>query len=198
MARKNERVSLLKVVDGDTVVIGAHNGLFSNKAKEERIRLYGIDAPESDQAGGHDATKHLKKLLGRNNAVWLERYETDRHGRTVGLLYPHKGKKLESYNWMMVRDGHAHAYMTAPEDRERFRAAQTEAKRKHRGIWKMEKSLVAPTAHRAGKRERTKRRERVRNWIILACGAAALGYLTLSNLGPIRATIESVTKGTGG
>lgn len=42
-----------RVIDGDTFVV---NG--------RKIRLCGINAPEKNQRGGHQATQHLKQLIG--------------------------------------------------------------------------------------------------------------------------------------
>ena len=193
MPKKTERVRVLKIVDGDTVNVAARSGLMGAGQKEERVRLYGIDAPESDQQGGNDATKHLKKLVGGNRHVWLDRKETDRYGRTVGLIYHDRNKPADSYNYAMVRDGHAHVYMVAASERERYREAQTDAKSKNRGMWKNEKKMVMPTAHRSKGRTHQKRLGQIK-WLFLAAAAAAAGYLILSNLDRLRSTTESVSK----
>ena len=50
---QTEQVTLLRIIDGDTVEVQRRGGFLSTGAKE-RIRLYGIDAPESSQKGGDD------------------------------------------------------------------------------------------------------------------------------------------------
>ena len=62
-----------RIADGDTMTI---NG--------ERIRLFGIDAPERDQPGGHEATQELRRIVGRTTPR-CEQVDVDRYGRTVAL-----------------------------------------------------------------------------------------------------------------
>ena len=47
---KRKKATLLRIVDGDTVEVALGGGLFRSP-KTARIRLYGIDAPESSQKG---------------------------------------------------------------------------------------------------------------------------------------------------
>ena len=54
---RTEQVTLLRIIDGDTVEVQRRGGFLSTGANE-RIRLYGIDAPESSQKGGGDATEY--------------------------------------------------------------------------------------------------------------------------------------------
>lgn len=186
MASRTERVTVLKVVDGDTINVSGKTG-----PKNERVRLYGIDAPESDQQGGAESTKHLKRLIGNNRRIWIDRKETDRHGRTVGLLYQHKGKPHDSYNYRMVLDGHAHVYLVGTKDRERYREAQSEAKRKQRGMWKKRKEIVAPTVHRAKGRRQEQKWNRIKLGMAVA-GLGFIGYLVTRNWSNIQEFVESV------
>ena len=91
------------MLDGDT--IGVH-GI--------RIRLEGIDAPESRQtcrAGsivvrcGRDAAFHLSNRIGRR-PVSCEPRGTDRYGRTLAVCF----EGGEDLNAFMVRNGQAVAY----------------------------------------------------------------------------------------
>ena len=66
---KRRNVQLTRIIDGDTVEVLAPRGLL-RREKGERIRLYGIDAPESAQKGGSESTKHLRKIIGSNKKVW--------------------------------------------------------------------------------------------------------------------------------
>ena len=70
---------VISIADGDTITI-----LDSSK-KQHKIRLYGIDCPEKGQPFGKAAKKHTAKLTARKMATVTE-YDTDRYGRTVGVV----------------------------------------------------------------------------------------------------------------
>ena len=153
-----KRVKVTRVIDGDTVETLTERGIF-RQPRKSRVRLYGIDAPESTQAGGPEATQHLHRLMGGSQpTLWLDDMGTDRYGRTVGLLYRNRGHPQDSCNYMMIRDGQARAYMVQRADRNRFRQAKERARQKGWGIWKKKKN-PAPWEYRRGKREQN-------NWSI--------------------------------
>lgn len=99
-----------EVVDGDSLIVDG-----------ERLRLYGIDAPELDQPCrdgrpcGARARDHLAKFVGRNNLL-CDKRDVDRYGRDVVQCYlAREGSegKLErgaDIARAMVRDGQAMAY----------------------------------------------------------------------------------------
>jgi micrococcal nuclease len=70
---------VISVADGDTITI-----LDSGK-RQHKIRLYGIDCPESRQAFGKAAKKLTSRLTYKKTATVTE-YDTDRYGRTVGVV----------------------------------------------------------------------------------------------------------------
>ena len=176
------RITLLRVIDGDTVEVLRDQGTFRKPGKC-RVRLYGIDALESSQKGGNDATKHLRRLIGSKRKIWMTTFDMDQYGRTVGLIYEKRNRPENSYNYMMVRDGQAYAYMTRAGDRERFRMAEEEAKRRRRGMWRSSRSQQQPWEYRKDQRESTARRSRIRLIIVIAAamaGAALILWLGLS------------------
>ncbi len=67
------------VSDGDTIRIKYRSG------KKVEIRLYGIDTPEIGQPFGNAAKRHLSRLV-YNKKVSVKVYDTDRYGRTVGVV----------------------------------------------------------------------------------------------------------------
>jgi endonuclease YncB( thermonuclease family) len=152
-ARKN--VNVTRVIDGDTVEVTTRAGLFRRKSRE-RIRLYGIDAPESSQKGGGQSTRHLRKIIGRNGKVWLESSGTDQYGRTIGLIYRGRDGAANSYNYQMVAAGHAHCYMLNRMDQERYKKAEQEARSKKRGLWK-QKNPTYPWEYRKAEKARHRR-----------------------------------------
>lgn len=70
---------VVSIADGDTITI-----LDSSKT-QHKIRLYGIDTPEKSQAFGKAAKKHTSNLVARK-VVQVTTYDTDRYGRTVGVV----------------------------------------------------------------------------------------------------------------
>ena len=87
-----------RVVDGDTLWLKTEG----DGEPPVIVRLEGIDAPESCQVGGADATAALTALaLGRSVSVRVA--ARDEHGRTIGKVYD-ADKDLGD---RMVRDGQA-------------------------------------------------------------------------------------------
>ena len=68
------RVNILRVIDGDTVDVDIDLG-FGTWIKKERVRIMGIDTPESrtrdkvEKKFGLAAKKRLKELLGKTGTL---------------------------------------------------------------------------------------------------------------------------------
>lgn len=114
------------VTDGDTVVIHG-----------TRIRLFGIDAPESaqvceDASGkeyrcGQVAALALSDRIGEA-PISCEPRDTDRYGRTVAICR----KGPEDLNAWMVAQGHALAFRRYSSD---YAGQEAQARAAKRGIW---------------------------------------------------------------
>lgn len=87
---------VVRVIDGDTVV------LLDAENEQHKIRLSGIDAPESGQAYRKRAKEHLINLAAQKQIRVLSD-KTDRYRRIVGKLI-HDGVDL---NLAMIADGFA-------------------------------------------------------------------------------------------
>jgi endonuclease YncB( thermonuclease family) len=135
-----ESVKVVGVSDGDTVKV------LTSEKKELRVRLDGIDAPESAQPFGSASKKWLSdQVFGKT--VKLYPKELDRYGRTVGRIEI-DGKNV---NLASVRAGMAWWYRQyAPASKE-LKAAEAEARAAKRGIWS-EPRAVAPWEWRRGSR----------------------------------------------
>lgn len=101
----------------------------------ERIRLFGIDAPEAREPGGSAATAFLRRLV-QGRAVECRQIDRDRYGRIVALCAA-GGVDL---SLAMIHAGHAVAYCLylrrqRPDLLVAFRAAEAEAKAAKRGLW---------------------------------------------------------------
>lgn len=131
-----------RVVDGDTVSVVVRNG----GGARIKIRLYGIDAPETEKVGkksgkvskagqpfGEEASQALASKI--NNAiVVIKVYDIDRYKRLVGVIY--KGDR--DINREMVQEGWAWAYrqyLDRPHASE-YIPAEEQAREKKLGLWK--------------------------------------------------------------
>jgi endonuclease YncB( thermonuclease family) len=86
-----------RIVDGDTLWVKT-----AADAEPAVVRIEGIDAPESCQPGGSEATQALTKLA-LNRSVTVKIAARDEYGRTVGKVYD----GTLDVGDRMVRDGHA-------------------------------------------------------------------------------------------
>lgn len=130
---------VVAVADGDTLTV--------LKGREQiRVRLWGIDAPETGQDFGSRARERLVEIaIGKT--VRVEPMERDRYGRTVARLRLPDGTGLEA---RMVRDGFAWWFRKyAPAD-DALRDAEAEARKAKRGLWSAP-NPVAPWDWRDGK-----------------------------------------------
>lgn len=132
------RVKVLKVVDGDTIEV-LING------EKKNIRFIGIDTPETVDPRrpvgcfGKEASDENKRLL-EGKVVILEKdiSETDKYNRLLRYVYlPLDDGTLLFVNDYLVRQGFAQASTYPPDVREsdRFLKAQAEARDNNRGLW---------------------------------------------------------------
>ncbi len=91
--------TVVVVTDGDTVTVDLGP---SSPDRRLKVRLYGVDAPESKQAGGAAARAALASRVLRRQ-VFIEPQEQDRYGRLVGVVFLGE----ENINRWMVAQGHA-------------------------------------------------------------------------------------------
>lgn len=123
-----------RVVDGDTVILIIDGN-------EERVRLIGVNTPESvhpdenkNVAYGKIASEYTKKALeGQNVYLELDVQERDKYGRILGYVYYNN----EMYNERLVLDGHAEVATYPPNVKyvEVFEQAQKEARKNNVGMW---------------------------------------------------------------
>ncbi len=115
------------VFDGDTIL------MVTRKEGDLKIRLHGIDAPESAQQYGAVARRVLMyKVLGK--AVDAEITERDKYGRGLALI--RLGRR--DINAEMVSDGMAWAYiryLNGPHASEYIRLEKL-ARRHRKGLWR--------------------------------------------------------------
>ena len=96
---------------------------------QHKIRLYGIDAPESHQAFGQKSKHHLSSLVfGKDVRVAYK--SRDKYGRILGTVYV-DGKDV---NLEMIRAGLAWHYKRF-DSTPAYAAAESEARQNRRGLW---------------------------------------------------------------
>lgn len=113
------------VSDGDTLTV------LTAEKRQVRIRLHGIDAPESGQDFGRRA-KQAASESAFGETVTIRPVDTDRYGRTVAEILLPDGRSL---NRELAREGYAWWYRTyAPGDRELARL-ESDARKAGKGLW---------------------------------------------------------------
>ena len=103
---------VIKVIDGDTVDVDLDLG-FDVMLKKERVRIMGIDTPESrtrdkeEKKFGLASKARLKELLGKDTVLVCQKYDAKgKFGRILGDFLC-KGRALSI---VMVDNHHAVAY----------------------------------------------------------------------------------------
>lgn len=127
------------VTDGDTINV-MHDG------KAEKIRLNGIDCPESHQDFGNKAKQFASGLVF-GKVVTVEVKDIDKYGRTVGEVLLSDGRSL---NRELVKAGYAWWYKKYSNDNS-LGGLEIEARNAKRGLWADPKP-IAPWDFRKGKR----------------------------------------------
>lgn len=134
-ARAGERRKVVRVVDGDTIVVSPN----------EKVRLIGVDTPEtahrkkSVACFGKEAKQFTRDAVeGKTVRLVLDNVNTkrnhkDTYRRTLAYAYLDDGTML---NRELIRQGYAHAYTRFPfrhlaEFRELERAARVDSL----GLW---------------------------------------------------------------
>lgn len=129
-----------RVVDGDTFVL----------ASGERVRLIGIDTPETVhpnkgvEAYGREASAFTKSLLaGKRVRLEFDVEPRDRYGRLLAYVYLSDGTFV---NAELVKRGFAQASTYPPNVKHAatFRELQREAREARRGLWADAPAAVIP------------------------------------------------------
>ena len=117
------KVNILKVVDGDTVDVDIDLG-FGVWLRNERVRLAGIDTPESrtsdaiEKVFGQAAKDRLSSLLGAE-AILISRISKSgdnvkgKFGRIIGNFKTENGEVIAD---ILMNEGHAVAYNGGDKD----------------------------------------------------------------------------------
>lgn len=129
------KAKVVRCVDGDTILV-------SLDGKEEKIRMKGVDTPETKhptkpvERFGKEASDFTKARLDKKT-VWIEPDGPgggrDTYGRMLAYIWLEDGS---CHNATLIREGYAHAYTRYPFDRmEDYRRLEREAREAKRGLW---------------------------------------------------------------
>lgn len=127
------------ISDGDTITV------LTDEKRQVKIRLYGVDCPESKQAYGTRARQSSSgHVFGKR--VRVEVADTDRYGRTVGIVTGPDGTVL---NRALLTEGMAWlytGYCKAPVCKD-WKREEEAARLKKTGLW-ADASPVPPWEYR--------------------------------------------------
>ena len=130
---------VVKVSDGDTITV-----LTQNK-ESRKVRLYGIDAPETKQDFGKASKQYLSSLIA-GRIVEVKSGGQDRYGRVLGTIYL-DGADI---NAKTVEEGYAWAFVKYSKI---YAAQQSKAIKNKAGLWR-QKDPQAPWDFRKAKKKR--------------------------------------------
>ncbi|NTW04904.1 MAG: hypothetical protein HGA27_02125 [Peptococcaceae bacterium] len=125
--------SVKRVVDGDTIIVIIDG-------KEERLRLIGINTPETVhpakgvEAFGREASEYTKgQLKGKEVALEFDVEKRDRYDRLLAYVWLEE----KMLNELLVAKGYAQVATYPPNIKyvERFVAAQKLARENNLGLW---------------------------------------------------------------
>ena len=104
--------SVLKVIDGDTIEVDFDLG-FGVWLRNQRIRLDGIDTPESrtadkeEKVRGTLSKEKLKEILGKDIQITTKIDPNEKYGRILGVLVNDKGINV---NQWLIENNYAVKY----------------------------------------------------------------------------------------
>jgi len=111
------------IQDGDTITV------LTEGKRQVRIRLYGIDCPESGQAFGTKAKQYTADMVFKKD-VEIKSTDTDRYGRTIAWVYI--GEKC--VNEEILKAGLAWHYKKYSKERH-LADLENQARGKKIGLW---------------------------------------------------------------
>ena len=128
--------TVTRVVDGDTIVVRIGG-------RQERVRLIGIDTPESVKPGtpvqcfAHEASERARSLMPAGTPVKLvgDVERRDHYGRLLAYVYRQRDDLF--VNQALVQEGFAVPYTIAPNvaHTDELLATAVAARRAGAGLW---------------------------------------------------------------
>ena len=133
---------VVRIIDGDTIDVLDDNN------QKLRIRLLGIDSPESEQPFGYESSLYLKKILNGKSVKIISKpdknkpYTLDFFKRVIGKIMLND----RDINLEMIEKGmawHFKKYKKSQpiKDRSSYNNAENEARKKNFGLWSIKNPL---------------------------------------------------------
>ncbi|MBC1237575.1 thermonuclease family protein [Nostoc sp. 2RC] len=123
---------VVKVSDGDTITV-------RQGQEKKKIRLCGIDAPESKQPLGQESKGNLQRLVDEvGGKVSITEIERDRYGRIVGEVFSSKNGSEKFLNEEQLSSGNGYLYTQYAgkcPNKIALGNAEAIAKSKKLGVW---------------------------------------------------------------
>ena len=130
---------MVRVTDGDTIVVEAPGHIV-------KVRLFGIDCPESKQEGGPQATWFTRDAA-MDRTVTVIQHDTDRYGRMVADIVLPDGRVL---NKELVRSANAWWYSQYDRNDAELEALEAHAREARLGLWAAPNPLPPWEGRKAG------------------------------------------------
>lgn len=128
-------IKIISIHDGDTLTV------INDKNNKVKIRLFGIDAPETTQKYGQASRDYLRKIVKGKKLTYKIRSEDD-YGRVVATLYGNNN----DLNYEMIKAGYAWHYKHYNKSK-KYAKAEENARKQKLGLWKG-KNPQAPWEYR--------------------------------------------------
>lgn len=115
---------VVRVTDGDTIIV-------LKDKKQIRVRLYGIDAPESKQAFGNKSRQYLANIIAGKQVKIVDK-GNDIYKRLLGYVIYNN----QNVNELMVANGYAWAYSYRNQYAvPKFKTLENRARSQRKGLW---------------------------------------------------------------
>jgi micrococcal nuclease len=143
------KVKVTRVVDGDTVDVDIDLG-FGIWLRDERVRIMGIDTPESrtrdkvEKVFGLAAKNRLKELLGKD-AILKTQVDKDggdakgKFGRILGDFYAPDGRLVTD---IMIEEGHCVPYFGGSKEDTQEQHAENRKRLVETGVVTLPKGMT--------------------------------------------------------
>lgn len=134
------QVKVVKISDGDTFTAINRDNL------QLKFRIWGIDAPEKEQAFGTKSKEHLSSLIF-GKTITVDVQKQDGWGRYIAYVFTPDNKDVGTE---MLTAGMAWQFIEYDQS-EKYRAAESQARKSKKGLWS-DSHRIAPWEFRKKKK----------------------------------------------